>query len=109
MPSKKVENIDLRTNKPGLKEYPILYDGHRNKDNLKVAEFEEEKNILNARISGLKCRNTVLIVSVILILFISLVPMVLFVINQMNDSKHEVQFQSLKREVYRRSKVRNIW
>ena len=107
MPSKKVENYDLRTNKPGSKVYDVR--SHGDKDNLKVAEFEEEKNILNARINGLQCRNTVLIVSVIVILFLSLVPLVLSVINQLKYSEQEVQIQSLKREVNRRSKVRTFY
>ena len=73
MPSRKGETINHKTNRPGSQDYEAQYYG--DDDTLKISAFEEEKKLLNIRISDLKCQNTCLLVIVIVILFLSIVLM----------------------------------
>lgn len=86
-------------NKPGSmrQDYDVRYYG--DEDFVKASVFEEEKKILNTRISHLHCRITLLVVFVIVLLFISLVLLTLSIINLQNNSKHEMQIASLRKKL----------
>ena len=96
MPSRKGGTIGHGENKPGSmrQDYDVRYYG--DEDFVKASVFDEEKKILNTRISHLHCRITCLVVFVIVLLFLSLVLMTLSLINLQNNSKHEMQIASLR-------------
>ena len=99
MPSRKAETMGHGENKPGSmrQDYDVRYYG--DEDFVKASVFEEEKKILNTRISHLHCRITLLVVFVIVLLFISLVLLTLSIINFQNTSKHEMQIASLRKKL----------
>ena len=94
MPSRKEGTIDYKRNKRGSRDYDVRYYG--DEDFLKTSAFEEEKKVLYRRISDLKCRNTFLIISLTVLLIVSFVALTLSVINQVNDTKHQMQIESLR-------------
>ena len=99
MPSRKGGTIGHGEKKPGSmrQDYDVRYYG--DEDFVKASVFEEEKKILNTRISHLHCRITLLVVFVIVLLFISLVLLTLSIINFQNTSKHEMQIASLRKKL----------
>ena len=99
MPSRKGGTIGHGENKPGSmrQDYDVRYYG--DEDFVKASVFDEEKKILNTRISHLHCRNTCLVVFVIVLLFLSLVLLTLSLINLQNNSKHEMQIASLRKKL----------
>ena len=98
MPSRKGETTNHKTNRPGSQDYDAAqYYG--DDDSLKISAFEEEKKLLHTRISDLKCWNTCLLVIVIVILFLSIVLMTFCIINQTNNSKHQMQIEKFKKRL----------
>ena len=103
MPSRKEGTLDYKTNRRGSRDYDVRYYG--DEDFLKTSAFEEEKKFLHTRINGLNCRNTFLIVTVAVLVFLSLVLLTLSIVNHVNN-KHLKQILSI-REKHNSSKVRS--
>ena len=99
MPSRKGGTIGHGENKPGSmrQDYDVRYYG--DEDFVRASVFDEEKKILNTRISHLHCRITCLVVFVIVLLFLSLVLLTVSLINLQNNSKHEMQIASLRKKL----------
>ena len=97
MPSRKEFTIDYKTNIRGSRDYDLRYYG--DEDFLKTSTFEEEKKFLHRRISDLNCRNTFLIVTVTVLLFLSIVLMTLSIVNQVNITKHQKKIMSISRKL----------
>ena len=70
----------LKANGKGSDEYEVNYYG--DETFLKIDAFQNEKNNLEARISGLEWRNKALVISVLVLLIFSLGIFTLFIIHQ---------------------------
>lgn len=97
MPSRKDFTIDYKTNKRGSRDYDVRYYGEE--DFLKTSAFEEEKKFLHTRINDLNCRNTFLIVTVAVLVFLSIALLTLTIVNQVNITTHQKKITSISREL----------
>ncbi len=82
---------NLRANGNGSEEYEVNYYG--DETFLKIDVFENEKNTLQAKISGLERRIKVLVISVIVLLIFSLGIFTLFIIHQLKMDSGSTEFK----------------
>ena len=80
---------NLKANGKGSEEYDVNYYG--DETFLKINAFENEKNNLEARISGLEWRNKALVISVIVLLIFSVGIFTLSIIHQQRIDSGSVE------------------
>lgn len=95
MPTRKGQTKDNRynpkANGKGQEEYEVNYYG--DETFLKIDVFENEKNIIEAKIGGLKWRNKVLVISVIVLSIFALGNFTLSIIHQLKMDFGSTEFE----------------
>ena len=103
MPTRSSQALDnrhnLRANGNGSEEYEVNYYG--DETFLKIDVYENEKNTLQAKISGLERRIKVLVVSVIVLLILLIGTLIFSTIQQINIGKSLQKLSELENTQYR--------